>query len=677
MNAISLLDVRGLTVSFATPRGPLRAVDNVSLTLAAGQVMGLVGESGSGKSTLALSLMRLLGPNARVEHGSVIFKDVDLLALPQGEMRRVRGNRIAMVFQDPLTSLTPSRSIGDQIVEAIRAHDDVSTRDAWERVHTLLDRVGIPDPRQRARDYPHQLSGGMRQRVSIAIALSCHPDLLILDEPTTALDVTIQAAILDLFEDLRGELGLAMLLITHNLGIVRQTCDTIGVLYAGRLVEQGTSAQIFAQPAHAYTRGLLASVPRQTAVARQPLSYIPGGLPSAGERGPGCIFAPRCPYVEERCRQETSRMTLVEPGHFSSCRRSSVVAANPWPIVAAHPLRPRTVTSETILDVRQLSHVFDRSSFWGALRLPGQPAGTSSQAVRAVHEVSLTIQAGETLGLVGESGCGKTTLGRMIVRLVEPSGGAIFYNQGDALALDAAALKAYHQAVQIVFQNPDSTLNPRRRIGDLLARRVEQVGRDTSRKKKQSEGDLLEMVRLPREYAARFPHQLSGGEKQRVGLARALASWPRLIVCDEPVTSLDVSVTAAILNLLVELQETLGVSYLFISHDLAVVRHVSHRIAVMYRGEICEIGSTDNVFAPPYHPYTEALLSAIPTADEPELRWTRIRLRGSVSSVNGAVHGCPFHDRCPVKIGPICENERPPIVSLGAGHTIRCHRFSA
>jgi peptide/nickel transport system ATP-binding protein len=665
----SVLEVQRVSVAYQTQRGRVQALEDVSFSLDRGEVMGLVGESGSGKSTLGLAVMRLLVPSACVTGGPVLFKEgTDLLTSSPDEMRRIRGDRIAMVFQDPFSSLTPSLRVGEQLVEAILVHQKIPRSAAWVRAGELFEKVGISAT--RLRDFPHQLSGGMRQRVSIAIALSCHPDLLILDEPTSALDVTIQATILDLLTDLRTELGLAMLFITHDLGIVARMCDRVTVLYAGRVVERGTTQQILESPAHGYTTGLLASLPGERSAGRRPLSFIPGTLPGQADRIHGCIFAARCPFVEEVCLSTPQSLVPLGLGHDTACVRHQVVARTPWPAPADPRAGSAAVHGAPMLDVRDLAKTFDRSGFWSKFR-----GSSQDQAVHAVRGVSLTLRAGETLGLVGESGCGKTTLARMIVRLIEPSGGAILYECRDALTMHGAALQGYHRAVQIIFQNPDSSLNPRLRVGDVMRRRLQLLGLDP-REHARRISELLALVRLPDQYAARYPHELSGGEKQRVGLARALATQPAVIVCDEPVSALDVSVTAAILNSLIELQASLGVAYLFIAHDLSVVRHVSHRVAMMYRGEICETGTTSEVFEPPYHPYTEALLSAIPRPEYADRYRDRIPLRGSVTAPAGQVKGCPFQDRCPVKIGPVCEEDSPPVVTVSPGHTIRCHHFA-
>ncbi len=667
-----LLEVRGLTTVFNSRRGLVRAVDGASLSLRQGRVLGLVGESGSGKSTLALSIMRLLGPTGRIVGGGIRFRGEDLLGKSAGEMRVIRGSRIAMVFQDPYTSLTPSMSVGAQIVEAIRAHEPVSSGSAFERAIELLEQVGIAHPRQRAAEFPHQFSGGMRQRVAVAIALSCSPELLILDEPTTALDVTIQAAILDLLADLRRKFGLAMIFITHHLGVVMRVSDDVCVMYAGRVVEHTAMEELFERPRHPYTKGLLASVPALSgASARQRLSSIPGELPDAVALPRGCIFQARCPWCEQTCRDQPQPLIPLSSSSATACWKYNTVAALGWPAEAAASTPVALVDTpmtKSVVEVQDIVKGFRTGGFWGiSLRKGG------ASEVRAVDGVSLALFPGETLGLVGESGCGKTTLGRVIVRLVEPDEGAILHEERDARRLRGAALKGYRRDVQIVFQNPDSSLNPRKQVGQIIGRRLELFEETSARHRRERIEELLELVRLPHTYADRYPHQLSGGEKQRVGIARAIAVQPKVIVCDEPVTSLDVSVTASILNLLMDLQDRLGVSYLFIAHDLAVVRHISHRVAVMYRGRICEAGPTEAVFRPPFHPYTQALLSAIPTVDLALRDQQRVQLQGTVQSGPPTTRGCIFQSRCPMKIGPICEEETPPLLEAGPGHHIRCH----
>ncbi len=673
-----VIAVEGLRTHFATQRGIVRAVDGVSFSIPPGTAFGLVGESGSGKSTVALSILRLLGPGGRITNGAIRFKGSDLLALRERELREIRGNRVAMVFQDPLTSLTPTLRIGDQIVETIVTHQQLSRAQAWRRALELLDHVGIPDPAYRARQYPHQFSGGMRQRVCIALALSCAPDLLILDEPTTALDVTIQAQILDLLERLRDELRLSILFITHDLGVIVRISDQICVMYGGRVVEQGSVADIFLRSLHPYTKGLLASIPSLSGQRGERLPYIPGRVPDLVNPPEGCIFQSRCPFAEERCRLPQPLLPASN-GQMAACWKFDRLIGEPWPTQRGARAATLPAPGRSELRLEHLRKVFPLTGFWDSLRLTRDgrllPRMVSEpKTVQAVDDVSLTIAAGETLGLVGESGCGKTTLGRMLVGLVTPTSGEIRLDHRPRASMRGEELRRYRKDVQIIFQNPESSLNPRKTVGEILARPLELYrltrGREATRERVAT---LLETVRLSPAYAARYPHQLSGGEKQRVGIARALASEPRFIVCDEPISALDVSVRASILNLLDDLKEQFGLAYLFIAHDLAVVKHISDRIAVMYRGKIVEIGIVEEIFAPPYHPYTQALLSAIPIANYAERRRKRIFLAGSVTSIGAGTRGCVFTDRCPLKIGPICDQEPPPVRAASPGHRIVCH----
>ena len=678
-----LLEIDDLCVEFATPRGMLRAVDRISLAIAPGEVRGLVGESGSGKSTVALSILRLLGPGGRVSGGSIRFRGQDLLRLPEPRLRELRGNRIAIVFQDPLTSLTPSLRIGEQLAETIVTHRRVSRAEAQHMSIELLDQVGIGEPVARARQFPHQFSGGMRQRVSLALALSCNPDLLILDEPTTALDVTIQAQILDLIEQLRDRLLLSVLFITHDLGVIVRICDSVSVLYGGRLVEQGPLARLFQQPLHPYTKGLLASVPTLASDRRgQRLPFIPGRVPDLINAPPGCIFAARCPFVEARC-DHPQRLAPADEQRLVACWKADELGSTAWPLqrpAAPAQQRANTAANGSALTVQDLTKDYTLTGFWDSLHVerggpwPGLPRIVARPTkLRAVDDVSLTIAPGETLGLVGESGCGKSTLGRAIVGLVQPSAGHIRLDGRAPAAMSRAELRRYRKDVQIIFQNPDSSLNPRMTIRQILARPLELYGLAHGRQIDGRVCSLLETVQLSPAHASRYPHQLSGGEKQRVGIARALAAEPRLIICDEPISALDVSVRASILNLLQDLKEQFALAYLFIAHDLAVVRHISDRIAVMYRGRIVELGTVDEIFAPPYHPYTQALLSAIPLVDYAERKRRRIHLEGGVVARAPGTSGCNFADRCQWKIGAVCDEVTPPDQPIGPGHWIHCH----
>ncbi|HTL27086.1 MAG TPA: ABC transporter ATP-binding protein [Burkholderiales bacterium] len=659
--SVPVLRVSNLSVAYPAGAGWLRAIDDVSFDVAEGRALGVVGESGSGKSTSALAVLGLLAPEARVESGAAQFKGESLFDLPEAARRNLRGNRISIVFQDPFTSLNPALPVGHQIAEPLVWHKGMDAAAAATEVERLLAEVGIARPREVALAYPHQLSGGMKQRALIATALACSPELLILDEPTTALDVTIEAQILDLLESLRRSRGLSMLYITHNLGVVARICDDVCVLYAGRVVEQGATASVLEAPRHPYTKGLLASLPRVTE-RKHRLAPIAGRFPDLTAPPPGCIFHPRCSFVLDRCKTEPQ---VLADG--VRCWRAAELAGERWR-VDEDSIPARVGKGEgALVEVKDLAKTFQLGGMFDGFQVDfsgGFPLKFDPPKVRAVDGVSLSVSPGEVLGLVGESGCGKSTLGRMLVGLIEPSAGEIRIAGGSP--------QSQHRAAQIIFQNPDSSLNPRKTVQSIVGRPLELHDLASGPKVRERVVELLELVRLSAAYLGRYPHQLSGGEKQRVGIARALATSPRFIVCDEAVSALDVSVQAYVLNVLADLRDRLNVAYLFISHDLSVIAHIADRIAVMYRGAIVEDGRTEDVLQPPWHPYTEALLSAIPEVDRaPESK--RIRLRGDAVERGEAVKGCRFQHRCPRKIGAICETDTPPVREAAAGHRIACH----
>lgn len=681
----AVLEVGSLTVSYATRHGRLSVLRDVGFSIKAGETLALVGESGSGKSTVSLTVMGLLGSEARIHSGSMLFNGRDLRQLTPPQQQALRGDRISIVFQDPFTSLNPGLPIGLQVAEPLIFHRGLSEAVALDRAVEALAEVGLPHPRELARAYPHQLSGGMQQRALIATALICDPALVILDEPTTALDVTVEAQILDLLDDLRRRRGLAMLFITHNLGLVNRICDTVCVLYAGSVIEYGPTAEVLTAPAHPYTKGLLTSMPRlEPAYRRARLTPIAGKFPDLTHLPAGCVFHPRCAHAEAACREEAQTMAPVAAGHAVRCWKSVAInAAQETTASAQQAAAPPRVSAQQgalLLEVKGLHKIYPLGTRLTRARLDIPGTGASipwfrieRPEVRAIDGVSLSIGSGETLGLVGESGCGKSTLGRCIVRLLEPSGGSIIFRGRDINREDRKQLRAFHGLAQIVFQNPVSSLNPRKTVGAAVDRSLANFSGLSSKRALARRTEILEQVGLAGSYADRYPHQLSGGERQRVGIARAIATGPKFIVCDEPVSALDVSVQATVLNLLADLRDQLGLSYLFISHDLSVVAHIADRIVVMYAGTICEEGPTDAILAPPYHPYTETLLSAIPSPEPRVARTVRIRPRIDAAAGKAPAHGCVYQNCCPRTLGRICEEAAPPILQAAPGHRIVCH----
>ncbi len=654
--SVPVLEVQDLTVSYRRAGEWAPALARVSLAVAAGEAYGLVGESGSGKSTLALSVMRYLPRNARIDAGVMRVGGHDLFELDDRALRRWLGGRLAMVYQDPVSALNPALRVGDQIAEVYRFHQGVSRPEALRLTRDALVRVAMPDPDDILRRYPHQLSGGQQQRVVIAMALAASPQLLILDEPTTGLDVTIEAAIFDLIAGLRAEIDAAILLISHNLGLVARLCDRIGVLYAGRVVEEGPAQEVLHTPRHPYTMGLLRSLPRfGGARERVPLEPIPGAPPFLGDTLPGCYFAPRCALGRDQCRTREPELLAVGPERRSRCYFWDEVPQMPHGATALTPRR-REGTEETLLAVEGVRKTYE---------------GRRSRIV-AVDGVSLTVMKGETLALVGESGSGKTTLARCLVGLTEPEAGRLTIAGQPSPWRGSDRDVSILRAIQMVFQNPDTTLNPSWTVRGILRRAVRVLLGLRGSARERRVADLAGRVRLEPRYLDLHPVQLSGGQRQRAAIARAFAGKPVLTVCDEPVSALDVSVQAAILGLLIDLQATEGVAYIFISHDLTVVHYLADRVGVMYLARLVEVGRTEDVFAGPQHPYTEALLSAIPVING-DLSRPQIRLQGSIPSLASPPSGCPFHTRCPRKIGAVCEQVEPPWQDAGRGHLIRCH----
>jgi peptide/nickel transport system ATP-binding protein len=657
-----LLSVRDLRVAFPTPSGQLLAVDGVSFDIAPREVLGVVGESGSGKSVTALSLMRLLPESARVD-GAIAFNGVDVLGMPGAELQRLRGKHVSMIFQDPRTSLNPVRTVGAQLEETMRTHLGVSRRAARERAAELLGEVGIPDPRRHLDVYPHELSGGMCQRVMIAMALSCEPQLVLADEPTTALDVSVQAQILELLRTVIARHGTALMMITHDLSVVAGLADRVAVMYAGEIVELAPSERLFAHPRHPYTASLLDCITRLDDVRTDTLPAIPGAPPDLTKPGSSCPFAPRCSLAQPVCAE---RPPLAEkaPGHAAACffdisapALRAVVAGTPQPEAAPDD------SAGVVLDVRDLEVHFKR----GGLSLRARPP------VRAVDGVSFEVRRGETLGLVGESGSGKSTAARAILQLVPLTGGEVRLDDETISGKREAALKPTKRRLQMVLQDPYGSLDPRMSIAEIVAEPliVHDVARGREATRRATE--LLEIVGLPAHFADRMPDELSGGQRQRVNIARAIALNPECIVADEPTSALDVSVRAQILNLLRDIQLRNKLTYLFISHDLGVVRHMSDHVAVMYLGRLVEIGDRETIFGAPQHPYTRGLLEAVPVPD-PVVERSRRRtpLTGEVPSAANPPQGCNFNTRCPF-VFDRCFEEDPSLIRIGGTHLSACH----
>jgi peptide/nickel transport system ATP-binding protein len=622
---------------------------------------------------VAFAIVSFLG-NGRIVGGDLLFQGRDLRGRSEQELRRLRGCQVGMVYQDPMQALNPSLRIGEQLSEVLVVHQRMDAPKARVRCIDMLQRVYMPDPEAVMQRYPHQISGGQQQRVVIAMALLNNPALLIMDEPTTALDVTVEAAVLDLIADLRRQFDTAIMYISHNLGVIARVSDRVAVMYAGELVESGSVADVFLRPLHPYTEGLLRCVPKLgTSKESSYLSAIPGRVPSPDRLPPGCIFEPRCPMARGTCRQ--SRPELRHSAgrgarHLSRCLFAEELAeeGREQAPVPAGAVCPELGSPEAILNARSVKTYYrqESSSVLSLVGLGPKPY------VKALDDVTLHVPQGCTFGIVGESGCGKSTLAKTIVGLQPLTDGKIDFLGFDISVPVGKRDLMLIKEMQMVFQNPDSTLNPSFSVGYQIGRRLRRFG--TLRRDQVREGvlRLLDEVKLDERYFSRLPRQLSGGEKQRVGIARAFATRPKLVLCDEPVSSLDVSVQAAVLNLLMEIQRENGTTLLFIAHDLSVVRYFSDRVAVMYLGKICEIGPAEAIYAPPYHPYTEALLSAVPIPD-PSVEQKHIRLSGAVPSALNPPSGCRFHTRCPRRVGAICEQEEPPPIDCGDGHTIYCH----
>ncbi|MBI5445913.1 MAG: ABC transporter ATP-binding protein [Deltaproteobacteria bacterium] len=661
-----VLSVEGLHVAFRSERGDTEALTDVDLHVERNEVVAIVGESGSGKSVTALSIMGLLPPTGRVVRGHVLFEGRDLLALSPEEMRQIRGGEMAMIFQDPMSSLNPILPIGFQIAESLRIHKKMGARQARARTLELLSLVGIPEPEARLSQYPHQFSGGMRQRVMIAIGLACGPKLLIADEPTTALDVTVQAQILELMKDLSRRLGIAMIIITHNLGVVARYADRVVVMYAGRAVEQGAAETVFLRPRHLYTAGLLCSVPRLDVPRTSRLEAIEGLPPDLSRPLVGCRFSPRCPHNRAGC-DAPPLLKLTDTGGLSSCARAAEIAEGRigWLSAGREDASPSPPAGEVLVRVEGLARHYSVRSGWTRSR----------RTVKAVDGVSFSIGVGETLSLVGESGCGKSTIGRVLLRLEEPTAGRIEFAGRDITHARQGEIRALRRRFQVIFQDPYASLNPRKRIGEIIAEPL-RVHRITSGKTatRRRVDELLIQVGLRPDLFGRFPHQISGGQRQRVGIARALAMEPSFIVCDEALSALDVSIQAQIVNLLADLQRQYGIAYLFIAHDLAVVRHISARVMVMYLGRVVEMADCESLYRDPLHPYTRALLQAAPIPDPTKERARGpVPIRGEPPSPFSPPPGCAFQPRCSMAQEE-CSHAPPQLRQVGAGRHVACFR---
>jgi glutathione transport system ATP-binding protein len=682
-----LLSVRDLRVSFPSEAGRVDAVRGVSFDVHRGRTLGIVGESGSGKSVTSMAVMGLLPAYAAVT-GEVALGGKDLLALNDKQMSSVRGREIGMIFQDPLSSLTPIFTVGRQIVEALQIHQDISTPDAWKRAVELLDLVGIPQPDKRVKAFPHEFSGGMRQRVVIAIAIANDPDLIIADEPTTALDVTVQAQIMDVLKTAQRETGAAVIMITHDLGVVAGSADDVMVMYAGRAVEKAPVNELFTRPRMPYTLGLMGAIPRLDQ-AEDALVPVKGTPPLLVDLPDACPFAARCPAVQPECRTaEPDLVTVASPGagdgHQAACRRAGEITEGGT--IDGAPVFPVPERKESDLAVRpreERATVLELSGVTKTFPLTkGALMKRRVGSVYAVNGIDLDIREGETLGLVGESGCGKTTTLLEIMGLRPPEQGAISVSGVDVAGLKGKKqISAVRRDIQMVFQDPMGALDPRMTVFDILAEPLRAIGERDKRVLAGRVDELMELVGLDPEHRDRFSAAFSGGQRQRIGIARALATKPKLLVLDEPVSALDVSVQAGVINLLNDLKAELGLSYLFVAHDLSVVRHISDRVAVMYLGRIVEIGTTDEVFDNPRHPYTRALLSAIPLPDpQAERTRHRILLRGDLPSPTDDRPGCRFVSRCPLHqtLGEAqqarCRDETPDLTGReGLDHRDACH----
>ncbi len=682
-----VLQLDNLSADIQLSRSVVHPVANVSLHIESGETLGLVGESGCGKSMTGLSILGLLPPGGHITEGSIKLDGRDLVGLSEADLRSVRGNEIAMIFQDPLTSLDPTKTIGYQVSEPVRLHRGLTKKEALDRAAEVLGLVGLPRPSERLADYPHQLSGGLRQRVMIAMALSCEPKVLVADEPTTALDVTIQAQILALLDDLKARLGMAVLLVTHDMGVIAGHTDRVNVMYAGRIVEEATTEQLFAHMHHPYTQALLGSIPRLSQSGTERLANIPGVPPDLSNPPVGCRFAPRCARMTDKCTTAEPPLLSEDVAHRFACwhpvdgplalakitdsapAEAATIGREQLPsAVAVTELTARDAAEApggVLLEVRDLVKEFPVTAGMVLQRKVG--------SVKAVSGVSFTIEAGQTFGLVGESGCGKTTIGKLVVALEKATSGQVLLGGRDLASMHGKALRHHRRNLQLMFQDPYSSLDPRMRVGAIIREPLTAQGIGSHKEQQDRVFELLDEVGLARNAVERYPHEFSGGQRQRIGLARALTLNPQLIVADEPVSALDVSIQAQVLNLMKRLQTDHGLTYLVISHDLAVVKYMASTIGVMYLGKLVEVGSGDDIYQRPAHPYTAGLINTIPIPD-PQAAKARseVGIQGELPSALNPPSGCRFRTRCPF-LQERCVEEEPQLRSFGPGHIAACH----
>ncbi|WP_186388030.1 dipeptide ABC transporter ATP-binding protein [Stappia sp. TSB10P1A] len=667
---VPVLECRNLCISYYTRAGEIPAVVDFNLKLMPGEAHGIVGESGCGKSTVALAIMQYMGRNGAIVGGEILFEGRDMRQMSEEELRQIRGSRIAMVYQEPMASLNPSMTIGDQLAEVPIYHDGLSEREALARAEEMLAKVRLPDPKRILASYPHQISGGQQQRVVIAMALLSNPKLLLLDEPTTALDVTVEAGIVELINEIAEEFGTSMIYISHNLGLILETCDRLTVMYSGEAVEVGDIHDVFDEMRHPYTRGLFGSIPLPGADKNaHPLVAIPGQLPLPHERPRGCNFGPRCTFFRTGVCDAGPLPMHAVPGdadHRVRCERFEEIDWNRD--LPKGEAKPPVEPGDVVLSVEDMTKHYLIEE--GGLFV----VGGSERVVKANEKLSFTAREAETVAIVGESGCGKSTFAKVLMGLEDATDGKVMLGNVELGGLPVQRRNAETiSKLQMVFQNPFDTLNPSHSVGSQIARVIRKFG--VASKDEEVEAivhRLLDTVKLPRDFARRKPRQLSGGQKQRVGIARAFAGNPKVVIADEPVSALDVSVQAAVTELLMDIQRQNRTTMLFISHDLSVVRYLADRVVVMYLGRIMEQGTTEDIFAPPYHPYTEALLAAVPIADT-RIEKRHIVLKGEIPSPTNPPKGCPFSTRCPYMMPGTCDAELPPLRDFGEGHRILCH----